>query len=271
MGNPLIQTAQSERDERIELSSSGSTIPPLSHSANPAMEEPEKQCSKAYGAHPVFFEAGRNDRPPIAQAFVFVSDGPADDPNFAELHKRLWSWGGVPLIYRTTPGLVQLFRCAHKPDFVSAIGEIICKPIKTLKIATVIADRDAWWDASRLRNGTLWDDPAVCKAMLSAGKAAHHRCCRMCVGVTTRDYSEFHDSVMNDGNEIGKSPNVGSGIKSTSRAQAPAVGGINQEGFQPRPAAELTGSSNDLGPPNCSEGILLGREPHPRCRRFRNS
>lgn len=129
----------------------------------------------AYGAHSVFFEASRNGRPPLAQAFVFVSDGPADDPKFAELHKRLWSWGGVPLVYRKTRGLVQLFRCAHKPDFVSATGEIICKPIKTLSIAATIANSDAWWDASRLRNGTLWDDPAVCKTMLSPTKAAHKR------------------------------------------------------------------------------------------------
>lgn len=128
----------------------------------------------AYRAHAVFFEAGRNGEPGIAQAFVFVSDGPADDPRFAELHQRLWSWGGVPLLYRKTPGLVQLFRCAHKPDFVSATGERICKPFKTLKIAAAVSS-DPWWDASRLRNGTLWDDPAVCKVMLSASKSAHKR------------------------------------------------------------------------------------------------
>lgn len=141
----------------------------------PPEEVAMMEKAQAYGAHSVFFEAGRNGRPPIAQAFVFVSDGPADDTKFAELHKRLWSWGGVPLIYRKTPGLVQLFRCAHKPDFVSATGEIVCKPIKTLKIAATIADNDAWWNATRLRNGTLWDDPAVCKIMLSASKAAHKR------------------------------------------------------------------------------------------------
>jgi len=128
----------------------------------------------AYEAHAVFFEAGRNSRPPVAQAFVFVSDGPADDPQFAQLHQRLWSWGGVPLLYRKTPGLVQLFRCAHKPDFISAKGETVCKPFKTLKLAGTISD-DPWWDASRLRNGTLWDDPVVCKTMLSASKAAHKR------------------------------------------------------------------------------------------------
>ena len=127
----------------------------------------------AYHAQSVFFEAGRNGGPPVAQAFVFVSNGPADDAAFAELHKRLWSWGGVPLLYRKTAGLIQLFRCVHKPDFVSASGEIVCKPFKTLKIAAAISNSEAWWDATRLRNGTLWDDPSVCKMMLSASKSAH--------------------------------------------------------------------------------------------------
>jgi hypothetical protein len=140
----------------------------------PPEEVAVMEKAKAYGAHAVFFEASRNDRAPVAQAFVFVSNGPADDPNFGELHRRLWSWGGVPLIYRRTPGLVQLFRCAHRPDFISAKGETVCKPYKTLQIAAAIS-HDPWWDASRLRNGTLWDDPDVCKAMLSAGKAAHKR------------------------------------------------------------------------------------------------
>jgi hypothetical protein len=38
-----------------------------------------------YGAHSVFFEAGRNGGPPVAQAFVFVSDGEANDTEFAAL------------------------------------------------------------------------------------------------------------------------------------------------------------------------------------------
>lgn len=136
--------------------------------------------AEAYGAQAVFFEAGRNNRPPVAQAFVFVSDGPSDDSKFGEVHKRLWSWGGVPLLYRKTPGLVQLFRCAHKPDFVSATGETICKPIEETAIVPMLGiassiSSDPWWDASRLRNGTLWDDPTFCKRMLSARKGAHKR------------------------------------------------------------------------------------------------
>jgi hypothetical protein len=126
----------------------------------------------AFGADAVFFEASRNNRPPIAQAFIFISDNQSDDDAFAEIHRRLWSWGGVPLVYRKAKGLVQLFRCAHKPDFVSAKGETICKPFKTLRTATEISS-DPWWDSTQLRNGTLWDDPDVCRQMMSANKSAH--------------------------------------------------------------------------------------------------
>ena len=140
----------------------------------PPEEVAMMEKAAAYQAQAVFFEAGRNGKSPVAQAFIFVSDGPADSPEFGQLHQRLWSWGGVPLLFRKTRGLLQLFRCAHKPDFVSATGDTVCRPFKTLKTAAAIRD-DPWWDATLLRNGTLWDDPAVCKAMLSAGNAAHKR------------------------------------------------------------------------------------------------
>lgn len=139
----------------------------------PPEEVSVMEKAQAYGAHAVFFEAPRGNRPQSAQAFIFLSDGPAEDAKFAELHKRIWSWGGVPLLYRKLPGLVQLFRCAHQPDFVSPTGGLVCKPISTLKLAADISAREVWWDAARLRNGTLWDDPAICRKLLSAERSAH--------------------------------------------------------------------------------------------------
>jgi hypothetical protein len=123
-----------------------------------------------YNAQAVFFEVPHDGKPPVAQAFIYRSEGPPQDPDFGHLHQRLWSWGGVPLVYRVTSGLVQLFRCAHRPDFEKG-GEIICKPFKTLKLSAEVAN-DPWWDADRLRNGTLWDDPQVCKKLLSSNLAA---------------------------------------------------------------------------------------------------
>ena len=128
--------------------------------------------ARKYGADAVFFEAPQNDSPPVAQAFIFVDhDGPAEDPEFAETHQRLWSWGGVPLVYRATKGLVQLFRCAHRADF-EVDGKIGFKPFKTLNLAARISN-DPWWHAERIRNGTLWDDPKVCSTLLSGDRASH--------------------------------------------------------------------------------------------------
>lgn len=141
-----------------------------SKEGRPPEEVAVMERAEEYGATAVFFEAGRDGRPPVAQAFVFVSDGPPRDPSFANLHQRLWSWGGVPLVYRVTRGLVQLFRCAHKADFESK-GGIVFKPYKRLRLATQIASHP-WWDSERLRNGTLWDDPKACKSLLSGGRAA---------------------------------------------------------------------------------------------------
>ncbi|MFM2100557.1 MAG: hypothetical protein RLZZ366_2096 [Pseudomonadota bacterium] len=133
--------------------------------------------AESYEAHSVFFEAGRNGRPAVAQAFVYVSDQPGECEEFAKLHKRLWSWGGVPLLYRKTPGKVGLFRCASKPDFDQKSETPKYEAYDTLEITADISEAiqsaKPWWDVGRLRNGTLWDDPAICKQLLSDTASAH--------------------------------------------------------------------------------------------------
>src|SRR5712691_2210321 len=118
-----------------------------SNVGRPPEEVAIMEKARAYKAQAVFFEAARGEHPPVAQAFVFVSNGPDFDERFADLHRRLWSWGGVPLLYRVTPAVVQLFRCAHRPDFERE-GEIVFRPYKTLKLASDIAS-DPWWDSER--------------------------------------------------------------------------------------------------------------------------
>lgn len=126
--------------------------------------------AKAYHAQAVFFEAPHDGKPALAQAFIYRSDGSPKSEEFAKLHQKLWSWGGVPLVYRVSSGLVQLFRCAHRPDFEKN-GQVVCQPFKTLKLTAKIAN-DPWWDADRLLNGTLWDDTEVCKKLLSSKQSA---------------------------------------------------------------------------------------------------
>lgn len=128
--------------------------------------------AREYNAQAVFFEASRNGKRSVAQAFIFVAVNPDKNHEFAEIHKKLWSWGGVPLLYRKLPGELELFRCAHGPDFVSSTGELVCNPVRTLSLASSIA-ADPWWNAEQLHNGTLWDDTETCKVLLSSSKSAH--------------------------------------------------------------------------------------------------
>lgn len=139
----------------------------------PPDEAAVMEKAASYGARAVFFEAARHGRSSVPQAFIFDAKRNADDERFAELHKRLWSWGGVPLLYRAGPGLVQLFRCAHEPDFAGPQDVPVCNPIRTLSLGAEIAARDVWWDAERIRNGAIWDDPEACRLLLSAHKSAH--------------------------------------------------------------------------------------------------
>lgn len=142
------------------------------HVGRPPEEVVMMEKASFYGAAAVFFEAARNEKPPVAQAFIYIADSPEDDSAFAETHQKLWSWGGVPLVYRKLPGCVQLFRCAHGPDFVSKTGERECNPVKTLILASAVS-ADPWWDVEQLRNGVLWNNTEACNTLLSAEKSAH--------------------------------------------------------------------------------------------------
>ena len=127
-----------------------------------------------YGAAFVFFRE-QEGRPPVAQALVYVDDA-LTDTAFAELHRRLWNWGVVPLVYRKRGARVDLLRCAHAPDFLARDGRLRYHAFATLDLLTAIdgaADMATWWDGEQLHDGSIWDDPAVCEQLCSADKAAH--------------------------------------------------------------------------------------------------
>jgi N-6 DNA Methylase len=129
--------------------------------------------AETYGADYVLFRPSTPDKPVVPEALVFVDDG-RDDAAFAQLHRRLWSWGAVPLVFRKHAGRVDLLRCAHGPDFAASDGRLRYYPHDTLELLTLIdeATPAPWWDLRQLQAGSLWDDPAVCEDLLSPDKAA---------------------------------------------------------------------------------------------------
>lgn len=141
-------------------------------SGRPGEEVALMEKAAEYGADAVFFELEQHGKRATAQAFIYGADTLVNDLDFAECHRKLWSWGGVPLVYRRTAGLLQLFRCAHQADFLSSDGQLRCNPIKHLDLACRI-EVDPWWDDERIRTGSLWTDPGACELLLSNSKAAH--------------------------------------------------------------------------------------------------
>lgn len=127
-----------------------------------------------YGADFVLFRAASATQPAAAEALVYVDDDRSDE-EFAALHRRLWSWGAVPLVFRRRRARVDLLRCAHGPDFAGPDGRVVYRAFGTLDLLTDLdrqVDLAPWWDATLLRSGSLWDDPGVCEELLSGDKAA---------------------------------------------------------------------------------------------------
>jgi hypothetical protein len=133
--------------------------------------------AKAFGASHVFFRS-RAGRPKVAEALVFDDASRSStrtDDDFARLHRRLWSWGVVPLVYRRLPGRVDVFRCGHRPDFDTGHEKPKYSAYDSINTAgdiTRLLEEKPWWDMRRLANGTLWDDRTIAKKFLSED-AAH--------------------------------------------------------------------------------------------------
>ncbi|MDD5249048.1 MAG: hypothetical protein PHY45_08685 [Rhodocyclaceae bacterium] len=66
-----------------------------SPTGRPPEEVVVMEKARDYRADAVFFAAGTHGRPQQPQAFIFADSGPVDDEEFARLHQKLWSWGGV--------------------------------------------------------------------------------------------------------------------------------------------------------------------------------
>ena len=150
--------------------------------------------ARSFGASHVFFRA-RPGRPEVAEALVFdhaAGDSAETAADFAMLHRRLWSWGAVPLVYRRLPGRVDIFRCGNKPDFDTG-QEVptysVYDSLATAGDITHLLEEKPWWDMARLANGTLWDDRATAEQFLSED-AAHRTLLRNVEALDKRLASE---------------------------------------------------------------------------------
>lgn len=155
--------------------------------------------AESFGASHVFFRA-RQGRLVVPEALVFDDTAnylTRSNDEFAALHRRLWSWGAVPIVYRRLPGRVDVFRCAHKPDFDAGENAPRYSRYDTIDLigaaATItnLLEEKPWWDIRRLANGTIWDDRSIAEQFLS-DDSAHKTILRNVEALDKRLAAESH-------------------------------------------------------------------------------
>ncbi|MBN2396092.1 MAG: N-6 DNA methylase [Candidatus Atribacteria bacterium] len=125
------------------------------------------QAAKKYEVTAVYFRRFDNGRPPIPQIYIYdyTQEEKKDKHQIAELHRRLWNAGQVPLFFIFTKTDVKIFNCLRQPDFSKDREEIQYTPFKTLdaiKIASHIESEIETlrnFSAKNFDNGIFWETP----------------------------------------------------------------------------------------------------------------
>lgn len=127
----------------------------------------------------VFFRRFSDER--SSQVVAYVVDNSTNrltEFQLAELHKRVWLHGGVPLIYVAWATKVDILTCARGPDFWLD-GEYGYNPAERIlevvgHAGTIHEELEARYSAWRLTDGTFWDDPKNSR-LTKSKQRAHER------------------------------------------------------------------------------------------------
>ncbi len=101
------------------------------------------------------FPAGDN-RSPIPQIYIYHDTALSiNEAKYAEIHRRLWNAGVVPLVFILTAGQVKIINCRQEPEIDKASNKAIFTPFKSLEM---IVSADRAFAAREISAGTLWEN-----------------------------------------------------------------------------------------------------------------
>lgn len=119
-----------------------------------ALDQAEK-----YKAHAVFFRIFPEDsrRTPQPQIYIYHDTNLAlDDEAYAQIHRRLWNAGIVPLAFILTASQVKVLNCRQEPDFDKKTNSPKYTPFQTLENLLVV---DRAFAAREIAAGIFWENP----------------------------------------------------------------------------------------------------------------
>ncbi len=119
--------------------------------------------AKVYGAEGVYFKRFQNGRAPVPQIYIFdFTREEMNDDEIAELHRRLWNAGQVPLFFIFTKTEVKIFNCFKAPVFDAERNKFTTSQMAIVKLAAAIEDelnekKRKEFSARQFDNGAFWD------------------------------------------------------------------------------------------------------------------
>lgn len=118
-----------------------------------------EQASK-YEADAVFFRMfpDGDNRSPLPQVYIYNDIKLSlDKSKFAEIHRRLWNVGVVPLAFIITASEIKVLNCRKEPDVDIGSKKPTFTPFE--KLEKLVATEQAFV-ARAMSTGTLWENPA---------------------------------------------------------------------------------------------------------------
>lgn len=130
--------------------------------------------AERYKAHAVFFRIFPEDskRSPQPQIYIYHdTELSQDDAVYAQLHRRLWNAGIVPLVFILTAGQVKIINCRQEPEFDKSTNAPKYTPFRTLEKLVAV---DRAFVAREVSAGTFWENPKF-KKDFTLEKTAYYK------------------------------------------------------------------------------------------------
>ncbi len=115
--------------------------------------------AESYAADAVFFRIfpENEKRSPVPQIYIYRdSTFSFDEARYAEIHRRLWNAGIVPLVFIITASQIKIINCRKEPEFDRLINIPIFTPFQSLEALVAV---DKAFISREIAAGTFWEDP----------------------------------------------------------------------------------------------------------------
>jgi len=119
--------------------------------------------ARNYGADGIYFRRFQDGRVPAPQIYIFdFTLKKIDDNDIAELHRKLWNGGQVPLFFIFAKTEIKIFNCLKGPTFDPEQAKLTTSPMEIIKLAAGIEDelnekKRKEFSARKFDNGSFWD------------------------------------------------------------------------------------------------------------------